>query len=167
MPAHEAHGRFTPWLAIFKDGPQVCVVEIRKILRIELAPRCVIAIERFAKLAGLGEPASPGDQRRPLHRFLQETIDIFQLFECLPAPVTLPPLVRRTGQPDGESLGKILVRVGLRIPVRQMPHETSAIGLGPVRLGSIFGLRTAKDATPILPRGEPVGMINGVAAFVA
>src|SRR5438552_17679141 len=103
MPAHEAHGGFTPWLAIFKNSSQVCVVKIREILRVELAPRCVIAVERFVKLAGLGEPAPAGDQRRPAYRLLHETIDIFQLFQCLPAPVALPPLIRRASQPAGES----------------------------------------------------------------
>src|SRR6185295_4371347 len=113
-------------LAILKDSAQIGVIEVRKVFGVKFPPRRVVSGERFAKLAGFGNTAPASHQWRTARDLVHQEVDEFQFIERLPAVVPLPPLIRRSPQPDRERLGEILVRMRLRIPVRQMTNEAPA-----------------------------------------
>src|SRR5215471_7173213 len=120
-----------------------------------------------SKLTRLGDSASTRQFRRITGRLLHQSVYVFQLFESLPTLVATAPLVRCGCQPDGECLGKIFIRVSLRIPVGEMPDKALAIGPRCVGFGRILDVRAAENDVPVFAGGVPVSVIHSVTAFMS
>src|SRR6185503_19756636 len=93
-----------------------------------------------------------------------QPLDILQPFEHRPALVAVSP--GRIGrEPDRKGLGKVLIRMALRIPHIEVPHEAPAIGPGAVTFG--IGLRRApKDLLPKAEAAEAIGIFYGMACLM-
>ena len=95
----------------------------------------------------------------------RHAVHVAELLHRAPALVPRPPL-RAGRQPDGERLGEILVRVLLRVPARDVPHEAARERDGPVVL-AVGAAERSEQRPPFRLAVEPVGVVEGVARLVA
>ena len=76
-----------------------------------------------------------------------------------------PPFARRR-QPHRERLGEVLVGMALRVPRVEVKHVALAVRLRGVELRIGLG-RRSKDVTPLAAAPQTVGVVDGMAGFVA
>src|ERR1051326_8062762 len=166
MAPHHGCGGLPARLTISKDGAEICIVEIGKILGVEFAATRVMPGESGAKLPRFGNPAPARDGRRAAGHVAHQAMDIIELFERFPSGVSPAPVLRPRRQPDSKCLGKIFVGVSLGVPVGQVTDEALAIRTRRVGLWRVLSFGTAEDAAPVAPRGELIGVVHGMATFM-
>src|SRR5262252_10198708 len=96
--------------------------------------------------------------------FFHQLINIFQFSQSSPAAIATSP-VRTRLKPDGESLGKIFRRMGLRIPGIEVEDIAPAVGLRFIR-GWIGSRKRAKGPSPAALEVQTERIIDGVSGFV-
>src|ERR1017187_2991973 len=125
--------RRLPPLGYGKDVPQIGIRSKlgdrnffpRGLLKmVELRHRSFHVIDRE-----IGLPAPP--RRLALPQLAPQPVQIKQLRHSAPAAIPLPP-VRARSKPHRKRLGKIFIRMLLRIPSRQMPNIVARKRSGPV-----------------------------------
>src|SRR5437899_100902 len=101
----------------------------------------------------VGLPAPPW--RVALPQLARQPVQVLQLRHRPPAAITLAP-VRARRQPDRKGLGKIFIRMLLRIPSRQMPHIIARERRRPV----IVPIRTSERPEGLFPLRRVVQLVR-------
>src|SRR5262249_59528726 len=108
MLSHNMRRRLTTRLSVGKDGSQVGVIEIRKVLGVELPPRRVILGQGLAQLSRLRNPVSALHERRLASNVLHQGMDVFQLLQGLPSSISFALFFLNKPQPSAHLLHQFL-----------------------------------------------------------
>src|ERR1051325_2853196 len=92
---------------------------------------------------------------------VHQLIDLFQFAQRRPAGVPLTPVKTRS-EPDRECLGKIFIRMRLRVPILQMHDITAAEGSWPISSRRSFARGAPETALPLFLPPQVIGVAVGV-----
>ncbi len=150
--------------SIGKQALQVRIVKRRSFDPIVLALALIVLTQGFLQLGQRIDLLLRDHLGRHCRQPRHQPLDILQLLEHRPALVAVGPC-RIWCQPNCEGLRKVLIRMALRIPHIEVPHEAPAIGPGAVIFGIGFR-RASKDLLPKAEAAEAIGIFYGVACLM-
>src|SRR5262249_55967686 len=113
---------------------EVAVVEVRMVEPVMLSLLAIVLAEGLAEARQRIDQPFRIDRRATARKLAHEPIHVLQLPLSRPAYVLRSPLRLRI-EPDGERLGKVLIRMALGVPVVEMVDEAFAVGFWRVVLG--------------------------------
>ncbi len=94
-----------------------------------------------------------------------QLVDVFELLQRLPAGITSAP-IEPGREPDGKGLGKIFVRMTLRVPIIEMHDVAATKRPRMVDIGRLLARGPAKGLLPFFLSRQLVGVTVGVGGFV-
>src|SRR5262245_519053 len=147
-----------------KQSLEITVVGLRWLERVELLLFLVVVAQCLAELMKRIDALPRSDQRPFPGDFVHERVDVFKLLECRPADVARPP-VRARPQQHRKSLGKILVRMALRIPEPKVLDIAPAGRIGPV-VARVALRGRPEQLLPAPATLQLVGMLYGMARLM-
>ena len=147
-----------------EDAAQVLVVVRRPAPGEILSFLGVVLGKRAPQLAQRLNFALIDRDRRLAGDLAHQLVDVVELFQGRPALVVAAPVDMRI-EPDRESLGEILDRVRLRVPVGEVDDEVPALGARLVGRG-IGRVRISEQDAIALAIVQLVGLVDRVPRFV-
>src|SRR5215813_4752001 len=148
-----------------EDASKIAIVDLRIVDCMVRLFLFIVLGERLRQLAQRLDPQAARDERLLSGDLSHQLVDILQFLQRGPSGIAPAP-VRAGRQPHRKGLGKILIRVALRVPQRQMIDVATTGWIWPI-ISWVAPRRWAEQLPPAAPAVQLIGHLHYMAGFVA